>query len=69
MPNQSVMKRIREILRVTYEELLYKVTWPSWEELWSSATAVLVSSFILALMIVLMDAVSKQVLHIIYQLF
>ncbi len=63
------MKRIREILQVTYEELVHKVTWPSWEELWSSATAVLVSSFILALIIVLMDAVSKQILQVIYQLF
>ncbi len=63
------MRRLRQTLKVTYEELLYKVTWPSWEELWNSATAVLVSSFILALLIVVMDAVSRQVLEIIYQLF
>ncbi|NBC24196.1 MAG: preprotein translocase subunit SecE [Bacteroidetes bacterium] len=55
-------------IRESYNELVNKVTWPTWSELLSSTRVVLVASVIIALLIFLMDLVSKQVLTFIYDL-
>jgi len=39
----------------SYDELVHKVTWPSWKQLQSSSILVLVASAIIALIIFLMD--------------
>jgi preprotein translocase subunit SecE len=39
----------------SYEELVHKVTWPTWKELQSSSILVLVASIIIALLVFLMD--------------
>jgi preprotein translocase subunit SecE len=39
----------------SYDELVHKVTWPSWKQLQSSSILVLVASVIIALIIFLMD--------------
>ncbi len=56
-------------LKESYNELLNKVTWPSFPNLLSSTTVVLIASAIIALIILLMDVVSKQVLEIVYGIF
>lgn len=39
----------------SYEELLHKVTWPTWKELQSSSILVLIASIIIALLVFAMD--------------
>jgi preprotein translocase subunit SecE len=45
-----------------------KVTWPTWSNLQSSTIVVLIASVILALIIFVMDIISKTVLDQIYSL-
>jgi len=56
-------------IKESYNELLNKVTWPSFPNLLSSTTVVLIASAIIALIILLMDVVSKQILEIVYGIF
>lgn len=62
------MEQIRLYIKESYNELVNKVTWPTWANLQSSTILVLVASLILALLIFLMDLVSKGMLDIIYNL-
>ena len=60
------MDKIRLYLTESYNELMHKVTWPSWQNLTSTTVVVLVASLIIALIIFLMDAVSTKGTHLIY---
>jgi preprotein translocase subunit SecE len=62
------MDRIILYIKESYNELVHKVTWPSWSNLYSSTILVLVASIILALIIFIMDVISKGVLDQIYGL-
>lgn len=46
---------ITKYLRETRDELLNKVSWPSWEELLESTSIVVVAAIIISLIIWLMD--------------
>jgi preprotein translocase subunit SecE len=52
-----------------YAELVHKVTWPSWEELQGSALLVMLTSFIIAIIVALMDLIFKNLMSVIYGLF
>ncbi|MFO7789138.1 MAG: preprotein translocase subunit SecE [Bacteroidota bacterium] len=56
-------------LKDTYQELVHKVSWPSWPELQNSALVVMVASVIIALIVYLMDVSFKNVLELIYSIF
>lgn len=62
------MERIKLYLKESYNELLHKVTWPSWANLQSSTIVVVVATVILALLILVMDLASKQITDLIYGL-
>jgi preprotein translocase subunit SecE len=62
------MSKIVEIWKTTTEELINKVTWPSWEELRSSTSIVLVSSILFALVILLIDKAFGGIMDILYSL-
>ena len=62
------MESIRLYIKESINELLNKVTWPTWSNLQSSTIGVIVASFILALIIFLMDSVSNSLLSFIYKL-
>lgn len=62
------MSKIADSFRESYHELTQKVTWPSWQALISSTILVLVASVIFALIVFLLDTISKQVLDLIYSL-
>ena len=69
VPKYSSMESIKQYLIESYNELVTKVTWPNWEQLQSTSVVVIVASLILALIIFLMDLVSKGVLDgVIYNL-
>jgi len=53
-------------IKESYNELLNKVTWPTFPSLQSSTIVVLIASLIIALIIFVMDAISKNILDLIY---
>ena len=55
--------------RDTVEEMRYKVTWPSFEELQKSAGLVLIGSLVFAAVVGLMDIVFKTGLEAFYNSF
>lgn len=71
-PNGSqifVMNKIANYFRESYQELLEKVTWPSWNHLQQSTMIVLVATILITAMVSLMDFASNQLLKLIYSLF
>ena len=61
------MNKIKLYIQETYNELIYKVTWPTWADLQNSAVVVAVASVIIALIVLVMDLASKGVLRNIYK--
>ena len=61
------MSKVQTYFKNTYEELVHKVTWPTWSELQTSAVVVMVASGIIALMVLFMDISFKNVLKVIYE--
>ena len=61
--------KIIQYFKESYAELMHKVTWPSWEELQGSAIVVMIASFIIAIVISLMDLTFKNMMSGIYHLF
>ena len=49
------MASLKTYLGESYNELVNKVSWPTWKELQSSAIVVLVAALIVSLIIFLMD--------------
>jgi preprotein translocase subunit SecE len=58
--------KIGSYFKESYNELMHKVTWPTWSELQSSATLVLVTSVMLALVIWFMDFSFDKIMGTIY---
>ena len=65
MANNKVVTYIEE----SYDELMHKVSWPTWTELQGSAIVVSVASLIIAVIVFAMDEVFKTVLVQFYKLF
>jgi len=61
-----IMDKLTLYIKESYNELVNKVTWPSWANLQSSTVLVIIGSLILALIIFLMDGVSRTALELIY---
>ncbi|MCB0552130.1 MAG: preprotein translocase subunit SecE [Phaeodactylibacter sp.] len=62
------MERLKLYIIESYNELVNKVTWPTLSNLQGSTVVVLVASIILALVIFLMDVISKGILDQVYSL-
>ena len=62
------MEGILLYVKESYNELLHKVTWPSFPDLLSSTTVVLIASAIIALIILVMDIFSRGILDPIYNI-
>jgi preprotein translocase subunit SecE len=52
-----------------FNELVHKVSWPTWKELQSSALIVMVASFIIALIVFIMDFSFENIMSFVYNLF
>ena len=63
------MNKLKSYFADSYNELRYKVNWPTLKELQSSSVLVLVASFIMAGIIYLLDASFGQVMKLIYETF
>ena len=56
-------------IKESYDELMNKVSWPSWSELQSSSIVVAIASLIIALVVYLMDQTFSSILNVFYSLF
>jgi preprotein translocase subunit SecE len=63
------MSAFKRYIHESYEELVHKVSWPTWKELQSSAFVVSIASLIIAIMVFLMDIAFENVLKEFYKLF
>ncbi|NET35333.1 MAG: preprotein translocase subunit SecE [Cyanothece sp. SIO1E1] len=62
------MEQIKLYIKESYNELVHKVTWPSWQDLQQSTVLVIIGTLILALILFVMDLFSNGVTDFIYQL-
>ncbi|MBS1585806.1 MAG: preprotein translocase subunit SecE [Bacteroidetes bacterium] len=62
------MSKFGSYIQEAYDELIHKVTWPSWDELQQTTIIVLVSLIIVTLVIFGMDIVSEKVLTLVYNI-
>ena len=60
------MEKVQLYIKESYNELTNKVTWPTWSSLLSSTRLVIVASIIFALILFVMDLISKQSLNLVY---
>ena len=61
--------KVANYLKESYDELMHKVSWPTWGELQGSAIVVSIASLIIALVVFMMDEVFRTVLEQFYKLF
>ncbi|MDD5508320.1 MAG: preprotein translocase subunit SecE [Bacteroidales bacterium] len=61
--------KIKEYVKESYDELMHKVSWPTYKELQGSALVVFVASLIIALVVFLMDISFENILKQFYRLF
>jgi len=59
--------KLKSYFAESYKELTQKVTWPTWQELQSSAIIVMVASLIIAVVIFLMDFSFSHIMDLIYK--
>ena len=61
--NYIDMESMKLYIRESYNELLNKVTWPTWTSLNQTTMVVIAGSIIFALIIVVLDFFSKLILN------
>lgn len=62
------MGKFGSYIQAAYDELVHKVTWPSWDELQQTTIIVLVSLVLLTVMILGMDFASEKVMTLLYSI-
>ena len=60
--------KVLNYFKEAYNELMHKVTWPTWSELQASATLVMLTSVIIALGIWVMDFSFDKIMGFVYSL-
>ena len=61
--------KIKLYIEEAVNELVNKVTWPTWAELQNSAVVVMIASLIIALIIAVMDTSFRNLMDLIYGMF
>lgn len=64
----NIFVRIANYLKEVYEELRYKVSWPTKAELANSAVIVLIASIIIAVFVFLVDKSFETIISELYKL-
>jgi len=63
------MEKLKLYVQESYNELMTKVTWPTWQNLQQTTIVVLIGLIIFTLLVFVMDAISKGILNeLIYKL-
>ncbi|MGL4412131.1 MAG: preprotein translocase subunit SecE [Bacteroidales bacterium] len=60
------MEKITTYIKESYNELVYKVSWPKKSELSSSAVVVMFASLLIALVIFVMDSGFENIMRFFY---
>jgi len=60
--------KIISYFKESYNELVNKVSWPTWKELQSSALVVMTASLLIALVVAVMDLGFRNLMEQIYKL-
>jgi preprotein translocase subunit SecE len=63
------MSKLSEYVKSSYDELMNKVSWPSWDDLQESTIIVMIAALIIALLIGVIDIASGFALGFFYKLF
>jgi len=63
------MAKKESYIKSSYDELINKVSWPTWSDLQSSSIVVAIASAIIALVIYLMDQTFSNIMKLFYDLF
>ena len=63
------MGKIKAYVQSTKDELLTKVSWPTWKELQESAIIVMIASLLIAAVVYAMDSAFSFLLKMVYQFF
>ncbi|MBQ0047628.1 MAG: preprotein translocase subunit SecE [Prevotellaceae bacterium] len=63
------MNSIITYCKESYDELVHKVTWPSYKELTAQAVLVLFASIIIAVLVGVIDFCFEELMKLIYSLF
>jgi len=61
--------KVIKYLKDAYNELLHKVSWPTWGELQSSSVVVMIASLIIAMIVFVMDYSFENIMGFIYGMF
>ena len=61
--------KIQGYVKESYDELVHKVSWPTWSELQNSAIVVSIASLIIAFIVYLMDFSFQSLLQLFYKNF
>ena len=62
------MVKKESYIKSSYDELVKKVSWPTWSDLQNSTIVVAIASAIIALIIYCMDSVFSNILDVFYRL-
>ena len=62
------MESVRLYILESYNELINKVSWPTWSELQNTTVVVIIGSIIMTLIIFVMDIISKGLTGFLYNL-
>ena len=65
--SEKTMKKILADIKESYNELVYKVSWPTRAELSKSAVVVMFASLIIAIVIFVMDQGFEHLMEFIYE--
>ena len=63
------MSKLVASIKESYNELINKVSWPTWSELQNSSIVVAIATVIIALIIYFMDSIFSNLMKIFYMFF
>ena len=63
------MAKFVEYIKESADDLMNKVSWPTWKELQSSSIVVAIASLIIALIVYVMDLSFRTIREVLYDLF
>ncbi len=61
--------KLQSYAKESYDELVHKVSWPTWSELQNSAIVVSIASLIIALVVYAMDFSFQNLMQVFYKNF
>jgi len=59
--------KIKQYFHDVYTEMVQKVSWPTWNELQSSALIVMIASLLIALVVFVMDFSFERLMEFVYR--